>query len=201
MWGIIKSISKVFLWTSTFVGLVYLPADVYGLTDTYPFLARVTELERETLLIGFSILLLVYLTFVEVRPHVARYRALTSWVEAEDAAKMIFEHIKSSQQAVQTLKNRKSNESVIPYSGAVAPWFEEGINDGELVAIGHEDHLEDYVDIPKGVKVQDGKMFGTLGNLKEDLCAIADDGRKLIGIRFNRTSLEKYIRTIRSDLK
>lgn len=58
------------------IGIIYIPADLFGLPEAYPPLTRVLAvLERFTILAAFTAVLVVYIFWMDARPFVRRWRA------------------------------------------------------------------------------------------------------------------------------
>lgn len=57
------------------LGIIYIPADLYGLTDAYPWLGRVAAMvDRFTLLAIFATVLVLYIFWIDLRPWLSRFR-------------------------------------------------------------------------------------------------------------------------------
>ena len=114
---------------------------------------------------------------------------------------MLFDYLRKSSEFVSDeLASNKSKGHPLPYSGAVKAYLADGINKGIILAKGHEEHLDEYQDVPRGVRVKDGLMFCELRSLKEDLAAIPDGTDvHLIGLQFKQRSIEEYIRYLERD--
>lgn len=75
MLRLLKKFWDAICFAGLLVGLLYIPADLYGLTDTYPWLRRVTAtVGRFDLLVGFSVLTVAYIIWADIRPLVRRWR-------------------------------------------------------------------------------------------------------------------------------
>lgn len=57
------------------VGIIYLPADIFGLAQAYPTLGRAAAMiDRFTLLAGFALLLVAYIAWIDFRPIYQEWR-------------------------------------------------------------------------------------------------------------------------------
>ena len=67
------------------LGVAYAPSDLFGLTEAYPWLERVMEVDREAILIGFSFLLVLYVAWIDARPY---FRKFFKPVPSDEAMKL-----------------------------------------------------------------------------------------------------------------
>ncbi|MCT7374417.1 hypothetical protein [Chelativorans salis] len=57
------------------IGLIYIPADLYGLPDAYPWLRTVaTMVDRSDLILAFAILAVAYIIWMDARPFLSRFK-------------------------------------------------------------------------------------------------------------------------------
>ncbi len=55
------------------IGIIYIPADLYGLADTYPWLLTVSGMfDRFDLVVGFAVLCVAYIFWMDLRPYLKR---------------------------------------------------------------------------------------------------------------------------------
>lgn len=57
-----------------YLGLLYVPADIWGLPETYPALRTVLEMDRETAVMIFAGLLVLYVAWIDARPLITKWR-------------------------------------------------------------------------------------------------------------------------------
>jgi hypothetical protein len=202
MWRIIKSSWLFVVTAATLLGIFYVPVDTIGIENAAePWRRWLAMVDQNTALWVFSICLTLYLAWIEAaRPALKWYRAGRGWIDSEEAGKLLFDYLKQHKFARDDVASNKSQSHPLPFSGAMAPYFEKGLNDGIIKARGHEENLDNYQDVPSGVRVKDGKMFGALSELKEELAAIVDGSDTiLIGLIFKKRSVQEYIRHLQRD--
>jgi hypothetical protein len=202
MWQKTKSVVRALLGFGGWVGLAYAPADIMGLPDAYPFLRGIAEMERESLLLWFSGALVIYLIWVEVgRPAWVWLTSGRGWVDSEEAGQVLFGYLGKNQGARDDLAENKERGHPFPFAEAMSVYLEDGINRGIIKAKGHEEHFFEYQEVPCGVRIKDGMMFGNAKDLKEHLAAILDGTDKtLIGLRLKKGSIEQYIKYLERDV-
>lgn len=133
---------RVALGLGGWLGLAYAPADIAGLPDTYPFLRIISDMERETLLLWFSGILVAYLVIVEVRPYIRSALSGRAWLGLEEGGRYYRDLLVESgmNEGVKIFDSMSSPHPDQPTSSHVASAFrwivQEAINEGRMEVVG-----------------------------------------------------------------
>lgn len=197
-------ILKAFIAVGGWLGLIYLPADLVGLPETYPFLNRLSDMNRETLLIWFSGLLVAYLLFVELRPYLRNYREGRAFLGLEDAGRyyrdLLVRH--DMNDAVKIFDSMSSPHQDQPTSSPVASAFrwvaQEGVNDGVMEVWGVPENGS------KPARLKDVEDDGLAHRrfLEGDPLFLMMDGVYYLDLKVKRSTIETYAKCVmRNDVQ
>lgn len=202
MWKLIKSAWWLIVSAATLIGIFYIPADVGSAGEAAaPWMRVINMIDQNAALWAFSLTLFACLTWLQaIGPFLTWYRSGKGWIESEEAAKIMFSYLKRHDLIQHEVAGNKRKGHPLPISGALAMYFQEGVREEIIKAMGREEHFDEYKPVPPGSSFQDGGMFGDLGNLKEFLAAYPQgEADPLIDLRFKRSSIEAYIADLKRD--
>lgn len=70
---LLKRFWDALVFVGLLIGLVYIPADLYGLPDAYPWLRTASDIfDRSDLILGFAIIAVTYIVWMDARPYFIR---------------------------------------------------------------------------------------------------------------------------------
>lgn len=193
-----KTLVALLVYLGGWLGLIYMPADIVGLPEAYPFIRPMLDMERETLLIWFSGFLVAYLVFVELRPYWRSWKKARSWVSYAEAAQIIYEDFRDNDMVAGLV--RDSNHPR-PVEAVMGSWIEDGLNEGIIQALGRLEHSREVDDLPSDVSIETGVMFERPdGGFCDEIAARErDTGLYWRSLQFKIKDIRKYLRHLEAD--
>lgn len=198
MWRITKTAVRLALGLGGWLGIVYAPADIIGLPETYPFLGWFLEMERETALVAFSGLLICYLVYVELRPYWKDWRKHRSWLSYPQAAQLIYEEFRDNDMVIGLIRDSGHPR---PVEDVMSSWIEDGINKKIIHALGRLEHSREDDPVPCCVSIETNVVFERSDGAWDDEIAAKHNstGQYWRALRFRRREIIKYLDELKAD--
>lgn len=195
MFRVLKTLLTLLVPIGSLLGILYIPADIAGLPEAYPFVRRILNLERETKLIWFSGFLVAYLVFVELRPYWRAWKMGRSWVSYAEAAQIIYEDFRDNDMVAGLI--RDSNHPR-PVEAVMGSWIEHGLNEGIIHGLGRLEHSREVEDVPSNVSIETGVMFERPdGSFSDEIAARErNTGHYWRSLQFKIKDIRKYLRQL-----
>ncbi len=150
--NLLRRVWDAIAFAGTLIGIIYIPANLFGLADTYPSLQRVTAMiDRFDVLAGFSAIAVLYIFWIDLRPMLRRFFSKASFVSGPIECKSspiklgdeTYYYNKYYLPIINTRIDRKTIEGLrailhLAFSSEVATFYNESDTDSANVDSGEK---------------------------------------------------------------